>query len=428
MERLSLQLPYGHEHLHFDLPRENLLAVAEPADVPPAADPSQQVLHALQEPVGTRPLREMVRAGQKILIIIDDITRPTPQHQILTPLLQEIAGVTSQVEIKILIATGTHREMTPAEIIRKVGPEIAARYPVINHVWVDEDKLVDLGTSPNGTPIRVNRLVVESDLVIASGATVPHCLAGWAGGAKIIQPGICGHTTTSMTHALNMVSPMSHLGRLDNPMRQEIEAVVTRVPLHFMINSVLDRHGRIVHVIGGDPTLSHRQSVELAKQIWVVPIPGLADIVLVSSYPADVDYWQGIKGLYAAELIVKRGGDIILASPCPERIAGTAEHAETMSALAGIPSREIRHVAHQRGLTDLAGVNTAVVAARFNELAYVSVYSQGLTDSDLAVLGHARVSSIQEGLERALQRQGPRSKVLVITHGGELCPVLAAAP
>lgn len=421
-----VELPYGKERLRVAIPEENLLAVVEPADVTPAADPAAAVLRAVREPVGTPPLREMVKAGQKVLVIIDDNTRPTPQHEILPALLPEIEGAARDLQIQILIATGTHRPMTAEEIRQKVGAQVAARYSVINHKWQDEENLVYLGTTPNGTPIKVNRLVMESDLVLAVGATVPHCLAGWGGGAKIVQPGVCGEETTSRTHALNMISPIPHLGRLDNPMRQEIEEVVKVVPLRFIVNAVLDRHARIVHVVAGEPRLSHRRSVELARGVWEVPVPALGDIVLVSSHPADMDYWQGIKGAFAAELIVKRGGDIILATPCPERIAGTPEHAATMTALAGLPSKLMRLEAEKRGLTDLAGVNTAVVAQRINELAWVSVYSDGLTDDDLRVLGHERATSIEEGLKRAFERQGPRAKVIVITHGGETCPVLAS--
>lgn len=422
---LCIELPYGSQRLSFSIPRDNLLAIAEPGEVTPAADVTAAVLRALREPVGTPPLREMVRPGQKVLIIIDDNTRPTPQHQILPPLLEEIAAAAADVQVQLLIATGTHRPLTPNEIRRKVGAEVAGRYPIVNHAWNDEQQLVYLGETPNGTPIHVNRLLTEADLVIGSGGTVPHCLAGWAGGAKIIQPGVCGEATTSRTHALNMVSPMPHLGRLDNPMRQEIEQIVKLVPLHLMINTVLDRYGRVVHVVAGEPGRSHRRSVELAEAVWVVPVPALADIVVVSSYPADIDYWQGIKGLFAAELVVKRGGDIILATPCRERIAGTPEHVHSMTALAGLPSKRIRHEAERRGIRDLAGVNTAVVAARINELAWVSVYSDGLTDEDLRVLGHERATSIDDGLRHAFARQGPQAKVLVITHGGETCPVLA---
>jgi len=426
VELVTVELPYGQGQLRFDAPKENLLAVVEPPDVAPMRDVAACVRQAVRQPLGTPPLRELVRPGQKVVVLIDDNTRATPQHEILPALLQEIEDVTRNLDIKILIASGTHRAMTPDEIRRKVGADIAACYTIVNHQWANEANLVHLGVTPNGTPIQVNRLVTEADLVVAVGGTVPHCLAGWAGGAKIIQPGVCGQATTNMTHALNMVSPIPHLGRLDNPMRQEIEEIVKLVPLHFMINAVLDRHGRIVHLVAGEPQQSHRRSVELAKAIWVVPVPALGDIVVVSSHPGDIDYWQGIKGLFAAELIVKRGGDIILATPCPERISGTAEHVQSMTAMAGLPSKAMRHEAERRGITDLAGVNTAVVAARINELAWVSVYSDGLTDEDLRVLGHERATTVQQALQHAFERQGPKAKVIVITHGGDLCPVLAS--
>jgi len=177
-------------------------------------------------------------------------------------------------------------------------------------------------------------------------------------------------------------------------------------------------------VVAGDPTLSQRRAVELASEIWMRPVPILPDIVVVSSYPADLDYWQGIKGLFAAELVIKRGGDIILATPCWEGISTNPHHLEAMRAMKGVPSKLIRHEGKRRGITDLAGLNTATVAARINELAFVQVFSDGLCDDDLAVLGHERATSIQEALAKAFERQGPHAKVLVITHGGDVCPVL----
>jgi nickel-dependent lactate racemase len=314
--------------------------------------------------------------------------------------------------------------MNSDEIVRKVGADVASRYEVINHRWSDANALVDLGRTANGTPIKVNRLLVESDLVISIGTTVPHCLAGWAGGAKMIQPGVSGEDTTNLTHALSMMSPMPHLGRLDNPLRLEIEQIVRSVRLDMAVCCVLNQRSQFVHIVAGDSLAAHRQSVELARPIWVRPVRALADVVVVSSFPSDIDYWQGIKGLFAAELIVKRGGDIVLASPCQEGIAGEAQHERTIAALAGIPSREMRLRAGEMGLSDLAGVNTAVVAARINELAWVSVYTC-MSDAQLAVLGHSRASTVQEGLDRALARQGQDAKVLVITHGGDICPSLS---
>ncbi len=422
-----IALPYGDTSLSFRLSRRNLLGVMAPAEVPAAADPAAIVRQAMREPVGRPPLREMVQPGQHIVIIVDDMTRPTPQHVLLPPLLEELEAAGRNLHIEILIATGTHRAMTPAEIERKVGRQVVSAYPVINHDAMDPANLVHLGTTPNGTPIVVNRRVVEADLVVAVGNTVPHCLAGWSGGAKIIQPGVCGEQTTHHTHALNMYSPVPHLGRLDNPVRQEIEAIVQRVRLDFMLNTVLNARAEVVHVVAGDPYHSHRRAVELATPIWVQPVPVMPDIVVISSHPADLDYWQGVKALYAAELVVKRGGDIILASPCREGISTNPHHLEAMRLARGLPSKAIRHEALRRGFTDWTGLNTAVVAARVNELAYVQMVSSGLCDEELAILGHARAESIEAGLARAFGRQGEDAKVLVITHGGDLCPVLRPA-
>lgn len=425
-DQVTLELPYGRETVTFTIPRRSLLAVVEPGDEPALANPAEAMHQALRHPIDRPPLREMVRPGQKVLILVDDNTRPTPVYQILPALLEEIEVERNHLDVRFLIAAGTHRPMTHDEIVAKVGAAVAARYPVVNHRWDDADALVYLGTTVNGTPIKVNRLLMGADLVIAIGTTVPHCLAGWAGGAKMIQPGVSGEDTTNLTHALNMISPMSHLGRLDNPMRLEIEQIVRSVRLDFMVCCVLNRHAQFVHIVGGDTHTAHRRSVELARPIWVRPVPALADIVVVSSYPSDVDYWQGIKGLFAAELIAKRGGDIVLATPCPEGIAGNKEHEKTMAALAGIPSKEMRLRAREMGLSDLAGVNTAVVAARVNELAWVSLYTC-MSDDQLRALGHARARTVQEGVDRALARQGPDAKVLVITHGGDTAPVLAVS-
>jgi nickel-dependent lactate racemase len=422
---VSIQLPYGNTSIPITLPRKNLLAVVDPTVVPGATDVVEVVRRAVRHPVDRPPLDSMIKPGQNVLIIVDDNTRPTPVHQVLPSLLKELDVARKRLRVRILIAAGTHRAMTPEEIQAKVGADVVAHYEVLNHRWDDESALVDLGVTPAGTPIKINRLVMDADFVIAIGTTVPHCLAGWAGGAKIIQPGVSGEDTTNATHALTMVSPMPHLGRMDNPMRVEIDQIVKQVKLDFMLCCVLNQNAQIVDIVAGDTLAAHRRSVELASKIWVRPVPALADVVVVSSYPSDVDYWQGIKGLFAAELIVKRGGDVLLATPCPEGIAGTKLHEETMVAVAGIPSREMRIRAQELGLTDLTGLNTAVVAARINELCFVSVYSDGLTDEQLRALGHTRARSVQEGLDLALKRQGPNAKVLVITHGGDTCPVLA---
>jgi len=314
--------------------------------------------------------------------------------------------------------------MTQEEIDRKIGPEISRRYPVVNHEWDNEKALVDLGTTANGTPIKVNRLIQETDLCLGIGIIVPHNLAGWSGGGKIVQPGICGKETTYRTHLLAARCPTSNLGKLMNPVRNEIEQVAAQTNLSGVLNVVLDGHGAVAHVVAGESQATHRRGVELARPIYEVPVPALADIVVVSSHPADIDFWQANKGLYAAEQIVKRGGDIILVTPCPEGISSQREHVATMESLQGKPSRTLYHEAVKQGLSDYAALTVSDIAARCQELAWVTIVSDGLSDDEVGVLGADRAASVEEALEAALSRQGSRASIVVLTHGGECLPVV----
>ncbi|HOG47358.1 MAG TPA: nickel-dependent lactate racemase [Anaerolineae bacterium] len=421
-----ISLPYGRARMEISVPAGNLLAVASPLSVATPRDVAAQVRQALRGPLGTTPWASGLRGGEHLLLLVDDNTRPTPVDQILPTLLEELEVERKRVHVTILIALGTHRKMTPAEICTKVGLEVANTYTVLNHDWDDEAALVDLGTTANGTPIRVNRLSQKADLCLGIGSILPHNLAGWSGGGKIVQPGICGKETTYATHLLAARCPTSNLGKPRNPVRSEIDEVARRAGLSGVVNTVLDRDATVAHVVAGEPRAAYQQGVELARGIWEVPVPALADIVIVSSYPADIDFWQANKALYAAERVVKRGGDIILVTPCPEGLSSQREHVVSLKALEGVPSRDLFHGARRRGLGDYAALCVSDVAARCRELAWTTVVSDHLTADDVAVLGLRRAATVDEALARAFERQGAQARIIVLTHGGEMVPVLAS--
>jgi nickel-dependent lactate racemase len=423
-ELLLISLPYGNLTIDMQVPANNLLAVVGPREVASAPDLGNQLRSVLRDPVNLPPFPELLKKGDSLLLLIDDLTRPTPVARILPLLLEQLGVERKKVEVTILIALGTHRRMSSAEIRAKVGPEIHSAYPVVNHEWDDKGALIDLGTTANGTPIRVNRMLEACDVCLGIGNIVPHNLAGWSGGGKIVQPGICGKETTYRTHLLAARCPTSNLGKVWNPVRTEIEEVASQTRLTGVVNTVLDRHGSPVHVVAGAARATYEQGVQLARSVWEVPVPRLADIVIVSSYPADIDFWQANKGLFAAERVVKRGGDIILVTPCPERLSSQEEHAAALAALAGIPSRSLFHEARQRGVDDYAALCVSDIAARSRELAWVSVVSDGLTESDVGILGLARANSIEDALSVALARQGQEAGIVVLTHGGEILPVV----
>lgn len=420
----EISLPYGDGVLQINVPSDNLQAVLEPNEVGPHRELGDQIRRAMRSPIQTPPFKTLMEGVGHLLVLVDDITRPTPIDRILPVFLDELDTEQGKTEVTILIALGTHRKMTEEEIEQKVGREIVDAYRVLNHEWDNDEALVDLGPTRNGTPVRVNRLVEEADLCIGIGNIAPHNLAGWAGGGKILQPGVCGPETTYATHLLAARCPSTNLGKAVNPVRAEIAEVVSRTSLKAVINTVLDRHGNVAHVVAGHPQAAYREGVELARAIWQVGFSSLADIVITSSHPADIDFWQANKGLYASERVVKRGGDIILVTPCPEGVSTQEEHVATVEALACVPSREQYHEAQRRGIKDYAALCVSDIAARCRELAYVTIVSDGLSDHQIARLGLDSADSVAQALERALRRQGQDASIVVLTHGGETLPSL----
>ena len=123
---------------------------------------------------------------------------------------------------------------------------------------------------PSGVPVMMNRTVSEADLVIGIGSIVPHRYCGWSGGAKIVQPGVCGEATTVATHLMITLDPGVRLGNVENVVRHEMEAVAERAGLRFIVNTVVSARGDVVSVVAGDPVKAHRAGVRLAEKVCSV--------------------------------------------------------------------------------------------------------------------------------------------------------------
>jgi nickel-dependent lactate racemase len=239
-----------------------------------------------------------------------------------------------------------------------------------------------------------------------------------------LQPGVCGARTTAATHGRLADYPVpSFLGDENSPIRLEIERVARNAGLRFIVNTVLDADGRIAGVFAGDPVAAHRAGVALARDIWTASIPDLADVVVASSYPADIDFWQAQKTLHFMECAVKRGGDLILLTPCPEGVSGEPHHRDMILRYARLPAKRIRAAAKAAGEWDLAGVNTAVRVATTRELADITIVSDGLKPQECAALGANHSTDLGEALRKSMEKHGPLAKVLVLAHGPKVVPV-----
>lgn len=408
-----------------EVPEANLLATLEPQAIESPKPVAELVEEALDRPIGSSPVEEHVSAATRVLILVDDITRQTPAAALLPSILQRLAGRGCQKKnLNILIAAGTHSPMTPQEVEKKFGPRIPREYAVYIHHWKAEEDLEQIGFTADGTPIRVNRMLGEADLVIGVGQIVPHRVMGYTGGATIVQPGVSGAAITGYTHWLSaLYSGREILGVAENPVRLEVERIARQAGLRFIVNVVLDAQQRVIHVAAGDPVGAHRKGAESSRLIYGVPQPAAADIVLVESYPADYDLWQAAKGIYSAELAVREGGVVILVTPCPHGVA--AEHPE-VEKIGYHGYAEVKARVERKEIADLVAAAHLVHVGRvIRDKARGVMVSPGIDPSVQRRLGFQPAGTPQEALDRAFAIAGRDAKVVVLRQGGNVLPLVS---
>jgi len=424
---MHFKLPYGHhQNVEFDLPDRNLAFYVERKKMLPLADVHHSVSGALKRPLGTVPLDRMAKKGEKVVILVDDLTRPTPQEQVLPTVLEQLClGGVSEDKVEVMIGLGTHRPMTDAEIVDHLGAEAAERFTVTNHDYQDDKNLVNLGTTELGIPALVNKTVVDADLVISVGNIAPHNAAGWGGGGKMILPGVCGEESVGMLHiAAGKVKPIAKLvATLDNPMRRDINAVARKAGLKAIVNTVLNNEDKVVRVLAGDPEQAFHEGVTTAQQVFCQNVREPADVIVFSTYPADIDYWQAMKALDFAHVGVRKRGTIVLITPCPERISPTHP---TFKDRATEGYSRLLDAVEKKEIEDLPVAGALLMHSQICEHANVICYSTGLTEEDKRALGFAHASTIEEAIQAALKRHGDRARVGVL-ECGEVVPVALRA-
>jgi nickel-dependent lactate racemase len=317
---LKFTIPYGKTELSFELPGSRQVTLLAPTEIEAAVEPLEVVKQALDNLVGEKRLADF-RGARSAAIAINDKTRPVPHRHLLPPLLDRLEGLgLSPEQIRLIIASGAHPPMPPAEYGRVVPPEILARYPVICHDAEDKDSLVQLGQTARGTPVWLNRHFVEADLRLVVGNIEPHQFMGFSGGVKSAVIGLAGKATINHNHAL-MLDPQAKLGvYTHNPARQDVEEMGRIAGIHFALNAILNDSKQIVMAIAGEPRAVIETGIPLARQIYQVEVSAPFDLMIVSpgGHPKDINIYQAQKGLAHAALVTREGGTIILAAACPE--------------------------------------------------------------------------------------------------------------
>jgi lactate racemase len=321
---MKVQLAYGQGHLTVELP-DDRTTVIQPSHTPGLPDERGAIFAALDRPIGTRPLREWIKPGDKICILFTDMTRATPNERLIPWLLDYLKDVPRE-NITLLNQTGTHRPNTRAELEKMLSPAVVQSYRVVNHDCEDADALVQLGTMRDGTPALVNKIAVESDVRIVTGFIEPHFFAGFSGGIKGIVPGVAGLKTVMSNHgARNIGDPQSTFGILEgNSLWEDLRNAAMRVGQSFLLNVTLNEQRQITGVFAGDIIKAHKVGCEFVRKSAMQKFDAPFDIVVTtnSGYPLDLNLYQGVKGMSAGARVVKQGGTLILAAECREGVPG----------------------------------------------------------------------------------------------------------
>lgn len=385
----------------------------------------QQIISKrIQKPVGCPSLKKCAKGKKSILIVTDDNTRQTPLKSILPSVVDELkkAGIEDS-QIKILIASGTHRPMTHKEIIDKFGKTVSSRLKIYNHNWNDKSMLARIDSAIYGKKICVNRLAIESDFIIGIGSIVPHATTGFSGGGKIILPGICGEETVEDMHWKALEFEMKDiLGVYDNPMRRMVDSVAKKVGLKFIINIVMDSSNRLVDVFAGDPVKAHRKGIEVSKKVFGLGISHLADIVVADAKPMDIDLRQAIKAVAASDLVVKKGGVIVLKARCPEGVSPQFPEFERYGFRD--PEGLKRKVEEGKIKGKLMAYTLIAIGRIIKYKARVILVSKGISFETAQRLGFLWAGSLKEALKKAKELTSDKAKVIFLKRACEALPLL----
>ena len=327
---MILPLAYGRGTLTVELP-DAQTTVIEPTAQPALPDERAALIAALESPIDAAPLRSWIRKDARVCIVHTDITRATPNERLIPWLLDYLREAGAEPEqITLLNGTGTHRPNTRAELEEMLTPEVVANYRCVNHECEDTASLRPFGTTRSGAPALLNRHVAEADVRIITGFIEPHFFAGFSGGPKGIMPAVAGLATVQSNHGAGQIGDVRATFGVTqgNPIWEEMRDIALRVGPSFLINVTLDHHRALTGVFAGDLLAAHRAGCEFVRRSAMQPQSAPYDIVLTtnSGYPLDMNLYQAVKGMRAAELIVRDGGLILMAAECSEGVPDGSPH------------------------------------------------------------------------------------------------------
>ncbi|AQR93548.1 nickel-dependent lactate racemase [Clostridium saccharoperbutylacetonicum] len=416
----TIKIPYNKRFLEASISDKNLEAVLESKAHNYKSELTQEeiVEKALDNPIESKSLEELVRGKGNMVIITSDHTRPVPSKITLPILLRRIRKVNPDIDIKILIATGFHRPTTREEMIDKFGEEIVKNEQIINHYSQRQEDQVLAGILPSGGELWINKLAADTELLISEGFIEPHFFAGFSGGRKSVLPGIASAKTIMWNHNSEFIgSSNARTGKLGkNPIHEDMVFAAEKAKLAFILNVVIDKDKKIIHAVSGHSKLAHEEGCKFVSELSSIDsVKG--DIVISSNggYPLDQNIYQSVKGMTAAEACCKEGSVIIMVSACNDGHGGESFYrnmAEAESPAAVLD--KVLQVSKDKTEPDQWEFQILARILSKNKVIMVT----DMCDPEIIKNMHMdHAFTFEEALKKAYELKGETAKVVVIPDG-----------
>ncbi len=414
---MKTRFAFGKSGIEVSVPDALHCHVAHTRSAPAIADLAAALDTALDRPIGCPPLSELAAGKRSAAISVCDITRPAPNCVTLPPLLARLHAAGIPVEdITILIATGLHRGATREELDVILGSEIAAKYRVVSHDARDLAAHRPLGATKRGTPVYIDERFMTADLHITLGFVEQHLMLGFSGGRKLIAPGLAAQETIKVIHSPRfMREPLATEGSIENnPLHAELVEIASMARHDFILDVTLTPERAISGVFAGNPVKAHAAAVSFLETTSLAQIPALADAVITSAagYPLDLTFYQTVKGVTAAQHILKPGGRLLVLGECSEGI-GSPEFANMVANYPG----------HSAFLDEIRNTQVEVDQWQIERLALVGLkhelyfYTPGVSAAQLGGLAPRAYDDLNEAVAALLDGLPPNALVVLVPEG-----------
>ncbi|MGA2639533.1 MAG: nickel-dependent lactate racemase [Spirochaetia bacterium] len=421
---MRVNLAYGKTGLVVAIPDGVPITIVESTFHPAASDPVGAITASLRKPIGSLPLRQSVRPKDTVGIVFSDITRPTPNHQIIPAIAAELAAAgVSKDRITLFNATGTHRLNTEQELVGMLGREIAESYRIVQNDARAPDAHVTVGVTRGGNELKIQKDFLARSYKILTGFIEPHFFAGFSGGGKAVMPGMAHLDTVMRNHnARNIDDPRARWAVLEgNPIRSEVDEAVALVKPDFLVNVAVNRDKQITRTFAGDVGKAYASGTLFVKAAALKRVDSLFDVVLTSNsgYPLDLNLYQCVKGMSSAARITRPGGSILVAAECGD---GIPEHGSFGKLL-----RETRDADELLARVRAPGFMMddqwqAQILALIVKKVEVFLFAGGLRSAQISQAKLTPCASIEEQLRSLLRKYGPTAKVCVLPEGPQTVP------